>query len=141
MFPKNRINIIYRILCLLSFAVVIIMINSTITLSLLFFTYCILALSEKNFRNIEFVVVTFVLLLICYWLDNYILLKIMLLIDYAFYFLDTAYYIDDLEEVKISKKDYVRFVNKKEKKKGTNNITAIYITLHLVLLVIAIVVG
>ena len=35
---------------------------------------------------------------------------------------------------------YISFVNK-EKKKGTNNITAIYVTLHLVLLVIAIVVG
>ena len=62
-----------------------------------------------------------------------------MLIDYVVYFLDTTYYIEEKEIVKISKKDYVRFANKK--KKGSNNISAIYITIHLVLLVIAIVVG
>lgn len=139
MFPKNKINIFYRLLCLLCFMAVIVFTKSITSLIVLLLIYCFLGLSEKSFRNIEFIVITIVLLLFSYLLGNYILLRIVLLIDYIFYFLDTSYYFDD-EKITISQNDYVRFANKK-KKKGSSNISAIYITVHLVLLVIAIVVG
>ena len=113
--------------------------KSTITLIVLLLIYCFLGLSEKSFRNIEFMVIGIVLLLFCYLLDNYLLLRIILSIDYIFYFLDTSYYFDD-EDIEISQKDYVRFANKK-KKKGSSDLSALYVTIHLVLLVIAIVVG
>ena len=139
MFPKNKINILYRLLCLLSFMAVIVFTKSTITLIVLLLIYCFLGLSEKSFRNIEFMVIGIILLLFCYLLDNYLLLRIILSIDYIFYFLDTSYYFDD-EDIEISQKDYVRFANKK-KKKGSSDLSALYVTIHLVLLVIAIVVG
>ena len=137
MFPKNKINIIYRFLCLISYLAVILVTNSNITLFILLFMYFFLGLSEKSFRNIEFIVITLILLLVCYLLKNYWLFRIMLVIDYSFYFLDTPYYGED--EV-VSKNDYVRFV-KVKKKKGSNNITAVFVTLHLVILLLAIVVG
>lgn len=140
MFPKNRINIIYRFLCFISYAAVILLINKSITLFILLLAYFFLALSEQSFRNIEFVVVTLIILLLCYFINNYLLFKVMLVIDYCFYFLDTTYYIVEKETVKVSKNDYVRFV-KVKKKKGSNNITAVYLTVHLVLLLLAIVVA
>jgi hypothetical protein len=60
-----------------------------------------------------------------------------LIIDYSFYFLDTSYYRQEDEVV--DTKNYLRF--KKNKKKGSNNITAVYLTVHLGLLFVAIVVG
>lgn len=140
MFPKNRINIIYRLLCLISYIVVVYVADSLRTLLVLFLAYCFLALCEKSFRNIEFIIITILALGICYLLKNYILFKIILIIIYSFYFLDTSYYIEE-KEIRISEKDYIRFKNKKNKKKGSSNITAFYLTLHLVILFLAIMVG
>ncbi len=138
MFPKSRINMIYRLLCLISFAITIYVVDSIKTLMILFFAYCMFALCEKSFRNIELIVISIVILGICYLLDGYALFKVMLMIDYAFYYLDTNYESETVE--KPSKKEYLRFVNKK-KKKGSNNIIAIYLTVHLVILFLAIWVG
>ena len=140
MFPKNKINIIYRFLCLLCYLVTIFVINNNITMFILLLIYLVFALSEQSFRNIEFIIITLVILGICYLLNNYLLFKFILAFDYCFYFLDTTYYVTLKEEVKITKNDYVRFV-KVKKKKGLNNITAVYLTIHLVLLLLAIVVG
>ena len=139
MFPKNKINIIYRLLCLLCYIGVILFINSTTTLIILFIFYIVLALSERSFRNIEFIIVSIIVLLLCYLLSNYWLFKIMLIIEYSFYYLDTSYYIETKEV--INEKDYIRFKNNKKKKKGLNNIIAVYLTVHLVILFVAIVAG
>ena len=139
MFPKNKINIIYRLLCILCYIGVILFINSTTTLIILFIFYIVLALSERSFRNIEFIIVSIIVLLLCYLLSNYWLFKIMLIIEYSFYYLDTAYYIETKEV--INENDYIRFKNNKKKKKGLNNIIAVYLTVHLVILFVAIVAG
>ena len=142
MFPKNKINIVFRLLCLLSFIAVIILIKSITTLIVLFLVYCFLAISERSFRDIEFIILSLLLLLVCYLFNNYILFRAVLLIEYIFYFIDTSYYIEDDEEVQISQNEYVRFAKvKKKKKKGSSNIAAIYLTVHLVLLFLAIMVG
>ena len=138
MFPKNKISIIYRLLCLLCYIGVILVVDSVVTLIVLFIAYILFALSEKSFRNIEFIVVSIILLLICYLLNNYWLFKIMLIFEYCFYFLDTSYYV--IEEVATSEKNYIRFKNNKKKKKGSNNLVALYLTVHLVILFVAIVV-
>ena len=141
MFPKNKINIIYRLLCLVSYLIVILTINSLVSLIMLLVIYILFAIAEKNFRNIELVVVSVVLFLLCHSVNNYLLMKIMLLVDYGFYFLDTSYYVDEKDSISISQKEYVRFKEINEKKEGTNNLIAIFVTIHLVLLVIAIMVG
>ena len=140
MFPKNKISFIYRLLCLVCYIGVILLVNSIISLIVLFIFYSILALSERSFRNIEFIIVSIIVLLLCYLLNNYWLFKILLIMEYCFYFLDTSYYVVD-EVISVDEKDYIRFKNNKKKKKGSNNLLAVYLTVHLVLLFVAIVVG
>ncbi len=139
MFPKNKISILYRLLCLVCYIGVILVVNSLTTLIVLFVAYTLFALSERSFRNIEFIVVSIIILLLCYLLNNYWLFKIMLIFEYCFYYLDTSYYT--VYEVSTSEKNYIRFKNNKKKKKGSNDILAVYITVHLVILFVAIVVG
>ena len=142
MFPKNRINIIYRLLCLICYIGVIIITKSNTTLIVLFIAYALFGLSEKCFRNIAFVFISLLILLMCYLLNNYLLLRIILLIEYIFYFIDTSYYYEEIEDTKISQKEYLRFIKlNKKKKKGSSNITALYLTVHLVVLFLAIMVG
>ncbi len=140
MFPKYKIDIFYRVLCLLGYIVAIFVVNSHTTLILLGIIYAFFALGEKSFRNIELVVITIIIYTLCYLLNNYLLFKIVLALDYCFYFLDTGYYEVE-EKAIVSKKDYIRFSSGKKKKGSTNNILAVYLTLHLGLLVIAILVG
>ena len=140
MFPKNKINIIYRLLCLISFIVVILLVNSVKSLIILFVAFSFFALCERNFKNIELIVVTLVTLGLSYLLGGYLLFRILLIIDYAIYFLDMEYYEEDDEDDDISEEEYMRFEKKKEGK-VTNNINAIYLTVHLVILFIAILVG
>lgn len=141
MFPKNKINIIYRLLCLISYVVVLLMINSYMSQLILFIAFGVLAICERNFRNIELIVITVIILGICYLFNNYLLFRIMLSIDYAFYFLDSTYSYEK-EEIKINKNEYVRFKkNSNGKKEGSNNITAVYLTVHLGILFLAIMVG
>ena len=140
MFPKNKIDIFYRVLCLISYIIAIFIVNSLTTIIILAVIYAIFALCEKNFRNIELIVISVIIYIICSLLDNYLLFKIMLIINYCFYYLDTGYYEVD-EKVVVTKKDYIRFSNGKKKKGSTNNLLAVYLTVHLGLLVIAILVG
>ncbi len=137
MFPKNKVNLIYRLLCLISYLIVIAFVNSLVTTIILLVFFTILGICEKSFRDIEFIIISLAIWGLCYLFNNYILLKIILIIDYSFYFLDTSYYRQEDEVV--DTKNYLRF--KKNKKKGSNNITAVYLTVHLGLLFVAIVVG
>jgi len=137
MFPKNKVNLIYRLLCLISYLIVIAFVNSLVTTIILLVFFTILGICEKSFRDIEFIIISLAICGLCYLFNNYILLKIILIIDYSFYFLDTSYYRQEDEVV--DTKNYLRF--KKNKKKGSNNITAVYLTVHLGLLFVAIVVG
>ena len=140
MFPKNKINLFYRILCLITFSIIIFMINSVTSLILLLIIFCILAFLEMSFRNIELVIITIAVLGLSSLLDFYGFFRVMLFLDYCFYFLDTSYYYE--ENTKISSKKYVRFSKINNKKdKEMNNMSAIYITVHLVLLFVIIVVG
>ena len=142
MFPKNKINIIYRLLCLISYLIVIIIINNTRTIVILMTAFIFLGLCEMSFRNIELIVITLVLWWLSHLLNYTLLLKIILIIDYLFYYLDTKYYLVEKEEKKMNEKDYIRFkYNKKNKKKGSNNITALYLTVHMTILFLAIMVG
>ncbi len=139
MFKKENINIIYRILCLVCYTVVIFLVNSINTLIALTLFYILLGLLDNNFRSIEFIVITLFLLGIGYLLNYYLLFRIMLVIDYFIYFLN---YILVKNIKKLSKNEYIRFSKlNKNKKKGSRNAIAIYLTVHLVVLFIAIMVG
>ena len=100
-----------------------------------------MALLEKSFRNIELIIISIILLWVSYLLKNYVLFRIILLIDYSFYFIDASYYIAEERSI-VKENDYIRFkkVNKKNKK-GLNNMLAMYLTVHLVVLLLVIVIG
>ena len=140
MFPKNKIDIFYRVICLLSYIIAIFIVNSLTSIIILGVIYAVFALCEKSFRNIELIILSIIIYAICYLLNNYLLFKIMLAINYCIYYLDTGYYEVD-EKVVVSKKDYIRFSYCKKKKGSTDNLLAVYLTVHLGLLVIAILVG
>ena len=138
MFPRNKINNFYRLLCLICYIVVIYMINGFNSLLMLLFTYIFLGLCERKFTHIELIVITMIIFGLCCMFDNYITLKIILIIDYIYYFLSPTY--DEYEP--ISKEEYIRFAKiKKKRKKYSNNIIAIYLTVHLVILFLTIMVG
>ena len=99
----------------------------------LYVAFIVFALNERSFRNIELIIIIGLTLWISTLIDSNIFFKILLLIDYALYFLDASYYNIE-EEATISENDYIRFKNNKKKKKGSNNILALYLTLHLVIL-------
>lgn len=139
MFPKNRINLIYRLLCLICFIVVILIVNSIKSLLVLFVFYCFFALSERSFKNIELIILTLIILGISYLFGNYSIFKIMLILDYSFYFLDTSYYVE--EDETITKEEYIRFKKINKRKVGISNTIAVYLTVHLVVLFIGILVG
>lgn len=138
MFKKENINIIYRILCLVCYTIVIFLVNSINTLIALTLFYILLGVLDNNFRSIEFIVITLFLLGIGYLFNYYLLFKIMLAIDYFIYFLN---YIPVKNIKKLSKKEYIRFSKLNKSKKGSRNAIAIYLTIHLVVLFIAIMVG
>lgn len=138
MFKKENINIIYRILCLVCYTVVIFLVNSINTLIALTLFYILLGLLDNNFRSIEFIVITLFLLGIGYLFNYYLLFRIMLVIDYFIYFLN---YIPVKNIKKLSKKEYIRFSKLNKNKKGSSNTIAIYLTIHLIVLFIAIMVG
>ncbi len=138
MFQKNKIYLIYRLLCLICFIAVILLVNSIKSLLVLFVFYCFFALTERSFKNIELIVISIVILALSYLFSGYMLFRIILVIDYLFYYLDTTYY--DIDDEEINEKELIRF-KRKEKKKGLNNMTALYITVHLVVLFIGIWVG
>lgn len=138
MFKKENINIIYRILCLVCYTVVIFLVNSINTLIALTLFYILLGLLDNNFRSIEFIVITLFLLGIGYLFNYYLLFRIMLVIDYFIYFFN---YIPVKNIKKLSKKEYIRFSKLNKNKKGSSNTIAIYLTIHLIVLFIAIMVG
>ena len=142
MFPKNIINIGYRLLCLACYILVIFMVKSPTTLVVLLVFYIILTLFEKSFRNLELIIISLILLWLSYALNFYLIFRMILCLDYGIYFIDTSYYDIDDEEYSMSENEYIRFKKiKKKKKKGSNDIIALYITIHLVLLFISIMVG
>ena len=97
MFPKNKVNLIYRLLCLICFVAVIILLNSLKSIIVLFIAYCILALFERSFRNIELIIITLLLLGLSYLIGYYWIFRVILIIDYILYFLDTTYYEEEEE--------------------------------------------
>lgn len=138
MFPKNKISLLYRLLCLVCYVGVILVVNNIRTLVVLYVAFIVFALNERSFRNIELIIITGLTIWISTLIDSNIFFKILLLIDYALYFLDASYYNIE-EEATISENDYIRFKN--NKKKGSNNILALYLTIHLIILFVAIMVG
>ena len=146
MFQNSRINIILRIVCLLTFIMVIIFSNSFITLSLLTVYFYLFTRNDHLPFVILWRIITIIVFLICCFTNNLYLLKIVLCLGLAYYFLINPYgNIDDEIEEKVELDKYIiRFKKIKIIRKeaiNRNMIHTIYITVHLFILFITIVVG
>lgn len=143
MFPRSRVEFLYRILCLLAFLMVIVFINSNTTIFIIAFAFYILTIMEKRFENIFLYIVTGIVFIICLAMKNYILLRIVLVVDYIHYFLNNDSLdefddsIDDIE----NREQYIRFKKVGERKTDNNKLCTLFVIVHMVLLLLAIVGG
>ncbi len=146
MFQNSKINIIYRLICLLSFVFVIVKVNSFITLSLLTIAFYLFTKSHNNLLLFWLHVITFIVYIISFITNNYIILRIILIIGLSYYFLFTNYEVRGMissgKKVSVDKY-FIRFKEHNNRKVFINNNldSTYYITVHLLILFITIMVG
>ena len=80
-------NLLYRIACLITYIIVILFIDSFISLFLLFLLFCISICGRLTFKSIIFLLINFLVMLYGFFTHQYLVFRIVLLIDYIYYFL------------------------------------------------------
>lgn len=165
MFNKMNVDIIYRLICLIVFSVVVLFVNSPITLGLLVLFFFLTTKNNNDFTFIILYIISFFFFAISYMSNNYSLMKLGIIIDYVFYFLNVPNVkelltngVDKIIDKYVNKKDaiednleveeseddlhYMRFSNNKEKERKKNDlVTVFYITVHFAVLFLSIMVG
>ncbi len=148
MFQNSVINIVFRVICLLTFAMVIYFTNSFITLGLLTIVFYLFTRNDNFLFMLWLHIVTIITFLFCYFTNNFILLKTVLLCGLAIYFLVDPYgnkYTIINKPKKVTLNKYlIRFKKFDLDRKDVinkNYLNAIYITVHLFILFITIMVG
>lgn len=146
MLQNKRINLFYRIICLIAFAIVVIKINNFIALSLLTIAFYLFTRNESNSLISLWHLITIVIFLISYFTNNYLILKIVLIIDLCYYFLSLP--SDELISTKkktiVVDKYFLRFSRRDNKRKdiiSNNSLCTVYVTVHLLILFIIIMVS
>ena len=141
MFPRNKVDLIYRLLCLLAFIFVIVFINSLVTLFIIALVFLVFSITEKRFENYFLYILTLVLFLICMSINNYFLLRVVLIIDYVHYYLNVSVLDDDIFDNELERNQkYIRFKEEKKETKDNNLLCTIFVTVHIIVLLLAIVV-
>lgn len=156
MFEKEKIDLIYRVICLLTFMFVTLLVKNIITLAILILFFYFSIKKENDLVYFFLSILTFLSFAVGYVADNYTLLKLMLMIDYIYYFLSIPSVnalinsmlsrkkeeSADLEN-EMSEEELFRFKNikNKKKKRELNLSGTIYLTFHLGILFLSIVVG
>lgn len=146
MLQNKRINLFYRIICLIAFAIVVIKINNFIALSLLTIAFYLFTRNESNSLISLWHLITIVIFLISYFTNNYLILKIVLIIDLCYYFFSIP--SDELISTKkktiVVDKYFLRFSRCDNKRKdiiSNNYLCTVYVTVHLLILFIIIMVS
>lgn len=156
MFEKEKIDLIYRVICLLTFMFVTLLVKNIITLAILILFFYFSIKKENDLVYFFLSILTFLSFAVGYVADNYTLLKLMLMIDYIYYFLSIPS-VNALINSMLSRKkeesadlkgeiieeELFRFKNikNKKKKRELNLSGTIYLTFHLGILFLSIVVG
>ena len=142
MFPRKSIKALYRLLCLFAYVFLILFINSSTTLFIVSLFFIVLSITENRFENYFLYIITFILLIICLNINNYFLYRIILIIDFVHYYLnvDTLYSsFDEIDEFEEKNQKYIRFNKRKER--DNNKLCTIFVIVHLVILLLAVIVG
>ena len=143
MFQNSRINLILRIVCLIMFILVILFNHSFITLSLLTIFFYAFTRNEKDLLILWWDIITIITFLFSYFTNNFVLLKIVLILGLSYYFLFVPYRNKVSKNKLVIDKYFLRFKNNKKGKDiiDMNLVNAIYITVHLFILFVTIMVG
>ena len=147
MFQNSVISFILRIICLLTFVVVISLTNSFITISLLTIAFYLFTRNDNIPLIFWWRIVTIISFLISYFTNNLVFLKLVLGCGLTFYFVINPYgdIINIVKKPKIIfNKYFIRFKNTGIIRKDVINknlLNAIYVTVHLFILFITIMVG
>ena len=147
MFQNSKVSVILRIVCLITFIAVISFVNSFVTLALLTIVFYLFTRNEKDSIVFLWHIITIIVFLFSCYINSYYLLKIVLVIGLSYYFLVIPYdWIPKINNklIIILDKYFIRFKNNRiTRKDGINKnlVNTIYITVHLVILFIAIMVG
>ncbi len=159
MFKKDQIDLIYRVICLVAFIMVILFDNSLITLIGLEFVFFLLTYKEEKAFYVALYLFSFIFSCLGYVAANYGLIKFILIIDYIVYYLNIPslnilvkktidYYANNKKErdikeesEEISENEYYRFKTNNNLKRHLSLQETFYITIHLILLFISILVG
>ncbi len=143
MFHRDKIDLIYRLLCLFAFMLTIIFVDSFISLFIIMLLFIVFSFTENRFENYFLYILTTLVLLFCLSMKSYFLFRIVLIIDYVHYCLnvDTLrdFDEDDFEEER--NQEYIRFKKEKEERKNNNLLCTVFVTVHLVILLLAVVIG
>ena len=146
MLQNKSISIIYRIICLITFVIVILKLDNFIALALLTIAFYVFTRNESDSTLSLWHFITIIIFLISFFTNNYLILKIVLIIDLCYYFLSIPNIDVSNREKKtvIMDKYFIRFGSiKKERKDIVNNnlLCTIYVTAHLFILFIIIMVS
>ena len=147
MFQNNKVNIIFRVICLITFVVVILFVDSFITLSLLTIAFYLFTRNEYDLVLFWWHIITIIAFLVSCFMNNYYFLKLVLVFGLSYYFLITPYILANRNRKQsqiVLDKYFIRFKNNNVNRKDAINknlVTAIYVTVHLFILFIAIMVG
>ena len=146
MFQNNRVSLIYRIICLLVFIIVVIYTNSFITLAILSLVFYLVTRNRYGYIMVLEHTLTIIMFLIAYFTNSYFLLRLVLIFDLIYYFIFIVYKKDQITsniyDNYVSSKYLIRFANGKRKDIENNNmLNTMYVTIHLVILFVSILVG
>ena len=157
MFDKKKIDLIYRIVCLITFCIVTMLVKSIITLSLLLLFFYLMVYKEKDFAFLAVCLITFIAFAIAIAANNYFLLRLMIMVGYAYYFLYipsistlVSKAVDKVYDKKVQTDDddtdeeIIRFKKKAKKRVNKNDFNlpgTLYLTFHLGVLFLLILVG
>lgn len=145
MYEKNNVKFIYRIICLVTFIVALLSLNNYVTSIMLLIIFFIIIHRFSNYFFSFLAIISFVLFIISFILNNYSLLNFLVIIDYSYYFLSisNSYEMDiDDEEIDLTDDELIRFrEERKDVRKGLDIVNTKYLTFHLGILFLTIVVG
>ena len=111
---KKEVDIFYRVICLIAFGIVIIFSNNIATYFLLGLFLLFGCLKKEKLNIFILIIIT----IIAFLINNFFLIKIILIIDYAFYFMGDNYIKKDVSKKSTDK--YYDTIYNSNKKKITN---------------------
>lgn len=143
MFPRKKIDLINVIFSLLAFVFVIVFVESITTLIILEVFFFIMTYKEGKIHYMICYLLAILSFLLGYVTEYLVIMKIILIIEYIYYFLDDCCFIktilrkksEERRKIDISENEYYRF------KEVSHNNYLVFITVHFLVLLLSIVVG